>query len=244
MQWSGLVFSYDDLTGELSVLLNNWRTLYWKPSFSGLVKKLISLILVGYQVCSPLNGTWSYFQKKILWINMFHYLPHIHDRTSSEILPHSSHEKGFSPVCTLWCLIRLICMEKLFITLITCEWILPSVYSLIIYKSSSFRINLFTLFTWKWFLSSMYSLLSYKTISYGKNSYHIDHMWMASPQCVLSGIRINLILRVNLFSQSLQWKGLFQYGLFDVGIDLIVCWYFIHRYCIENASLQYGDSGV
>ena len=30
------------------VLLNNWRTLYWKPSFSGLVKKLISLILVGY----------------------------------------------------------------------------------------------------------------------------------------------------------------------------------------------------
>ena len=50
-------------------------------------------------------------------------------------------------------------MEKLFITLITCEWILPSVYSLIIYKSSSFRINLSTLFTWKWFLSSMYCLL-------------------------------------------------------------------------------------
>ena len=169
------------------------------------------------------------FKNKIIWINIFHYLPHIHDRTSLEILPHWSHEKGFSPVCTLWCLIRLFCMEKLFITLITCEWILPSVYSLIIYKSSSFRINLSTLFTWKWFLSSMYSLLSYKTISYGKNSYHIDHMWMASPQCVLSGIRIDLILRVNLFSQSLQ---------------LIVCWYFIHRYCIENASLQYGDSGV
>ena len=105
------------------------------------------------------NGTWSYLKKKILWINIFHYLPHIHDRTSLEILPHWSHEKGFSPVCTLWCLIRLFCMEKLFITLITCEWILPSVYSLIIYKSSSFRINLSTLFTWKWFLSSMYSLL-------------------------------------------------------------------------------------
>ena len=83
--------------------------------------------------------------KKNLWINIFHYLPHIHDRTSLEILPHWSHEKGFSPVWTLWCLIRLFCMEKLFITLITCEWLLPSVYSLMIYKSSSFRINLSTL---------------------------------------------------------------------------------------------------
>ena len=30
-----------------------------------------------------------------------------------------------------------------------------------------------------------------------KNSYHIDHMWMVSPQCVLSGVGIDLILRVN-----------------------------------------------
>ena len=124
--------------------------------------------------------------KKNLWINIFHYLPHIHDRTSLEILPHWSHEKGFSPVCTLWCLIRLFCMEKLFITLITCEWILPSVYSLIIYKSSSFRINLSTLFTWKWFLPSMYSLLSYKTISYGKKLLsHWSHVNGFSPVCTL-----------------------------------------------------------
>ena len=77
-------------------------------------------------------------------------------------------------------------------------WIvLPSVYFLMIYKSSSFRINLSTLFTWKWFspvctlcclirlsriektlitlitcewlLSSVYFLMIHKSSSFRKN---------------------------------------------------------------------------
>ena len=43
-----------------------------------------------------------------------------------------------------------------------------------------------TLITWIRFLPSMYSLMSYKTILYGKTLYHIDYMWMDSSQCVLS----------------------------------------------------------
>ena len=103
---------------------------------------------------------------------------------------------------------KTISYGKTLITLITCEW-LSQVCTFWWFISVALSVkNLSTLITWKWFLPSMYSLLSYKTISYGKHSYLINHMWMAFPQCLLSGIRINLILRVNLFSQSLQWKGL------------------------------------
>ena len=42
-----------------------------------------------------------------------------------------------------------------------------------------------TLITWIRFLPSMYSLMSYKTILYGKTLYHIDYMWMDSSQCIL-----------------------------------------------------------
>ena len=57
---------------------------------------------------------------------------------SEKLLSHWSHGNGFSPVCT-----RMFCKsnlsEKTLVTLITWKWLLPSVYSLVLYKSRFFR---------------------------------------------------------------------------------------------------------
>ena len=108
---------------------------------------------------------------------------------SEQILPHWSHEYGFSSECTLWCLRvtgALPCLYKNFITLHTWILFLLSVYRHMIFKISYLCINFVTQAALVWFHPSMWSHMIFKVMHLPKSLVTSGWIGMVSHQCVFS----------------------------------------------------------